>query len=60
MVYCCGHQLADDVRRAKEDELSLFDALDQVPANHLTCERGFTHRRPDRPHETFARRGNLC
>jgi hypothetical protein len=59
MVYCCGHKLADEIRRSKEDELSLFEALDQVGANYLICTNCLIYRRPDCPHETFPGRGNF-
>jgi len=34
MVYCCGRQFSEELRKAKEDELSLFEALDEVTDPH--------------------------
>ena len=30
VVYGCGSKIADEIRRAREDELSLYEALNQV------------------------------
>jgi hypothetical protein len=30
VVYGCGSQIADEIRRARDDELSLYEALNQV------------------------------